>query len=447
MTTLRTLIGVLLVLSGAAIGAIGTAGAQEEYTVSPGSNINTIEVPERDITGPDEGEFRITTIGQLDYEEELFPTVTYSIPESNDENLELTVFNSKAEEADALDESTEGLDRGVGNDETLTLTDADPGTYAVVMQNGERYAAQPLVISGYQISNINVEESQTEAVVSMDVSEISGADPESIAGVSVVVDDSSDTGETFNAANTGGNTYEATIDYSDLPSGERESYITVLSDDTVAFLEDEIADGNNEPVAIQSIGAIAVPDEESGEDSDPDDGTSGTTGGSGGAVGGAEGPADLSPTGTGEPAVSDSSVKVGEPVEVSAEFRNTGGEAVLETVDLLANGDSVAETELVVTSGGTDTISFTHSFEQPGEYSLAIDGNTLERQSVGTVTVSSETSGSSSEGTSETDSNGSTDGSASGESTGGTESSTPGFGLVTVILALLSTAALASRQQ
>ena len=104
--------------------------------------------------------------------------------------------------------------------------------------------------------------------------------------------------------------------------------------------------------------------------------------------------------------LSTSEVGAGEPVTVTATMRNGGTGPGELPVQLTANGKPVAETSVGLEVDETGTVSFEHAFDEPGEYSLAIND-----ESVGTVSVASG-------GPSET------------ESVGNTSSGQPGLGVL-----------------
>ncbi|WP_154660585.1 CARDB domain-containing protein [Halopiger goleimassiliensis] len=100
-------------------------------------------------------------------------------------------------------------------------------------------------------------------------------------------------------------------------------------------------------------------------------------------------------------------VGVGESVAVTATVENTGETTGTSTVELLVDGDVVAERDVTVAGGETEPVSFEHAFDAAGRYEVVVSG-----VSAGTITVVEET-----------------------EADGG--DSIPGFGATTAIAALL----------
>lgn len=74
--------------------------------------------------------------------------------------------------------------------------------------------------------------------------------------------------------------------------------------------------------------------------------------------------AELSPT----------TVPTNETATVSANVTNPGDANVTETVELTANGSTIASQNLTVAAGETTSVSFTPSFDTPGQYELAVEG-------------------------------------------------------------------------
>jgi hypothetical protein len=74
---------------------------------------------------------------------------------------------------------------------------------------------------------------------------------------------------------------------------------------------------------------------------------------------------------------------VGAPVTVSATVSNPAGTEQDHTVELLVDGTAVATRTVTVSGDAEQTVTFTHRFDAPGEYDVAVGEAT-----VGTVSVS-----------------------------------------------------------
>jgi len=172
--------------------------------------------------------------------------------------------------------------------------------------------------------------------------------------------------------------------------------------------------------------------------------------------------------------VSRTTVETGETVTVNATLATEGTRAANVTITLRVDDVPVRNETLSVPAEGNRTVTLTHTFDEPGEYNLAV-GN----ESVGPVTVESdgatttgtadgsdettdtadgETSTSPGTATTEqtTDGSDETTDTADGETstspgTATTEQTTdgsgPGFGVVVAVLAVLSAALLARRRR
>ena len=78
-------------------------------------------------------------------------------------------------------------------------------------------------------------------------------------------------------------------------------------------------------------------------------------------------------------------LQVGDDLGVTATVENTGGAAGTYTAELTVDGQVVDQRTVTLDAGESADVSFTHSFDEPGDYELAISG-----APVGTVTVEEE---------------------------------------------------------
>lgn len=65
-------------------------------------------------------------------------------------------------------------------------------------------------------------------------------------------------------------------------------------------------------------------------------------------------------------------IGTGESVDVTATVQNVGSESRTDTVALVVQGSVVAEKAVTLDANETETVSFTESFERPGEYEIAV---------------------------------------------------------------------------
>ncbi|MXV63787.1 PGF-CTERM sorting domain-containing protein [Natronorubrum sp. JWXQ-INN-674] len=112
--------------------------------------------------------------------------------------------------------------------------------------------------------------------------------------------------------------------------------------------------------------------------------------------------------------LSEDEIEVGDDVDVTATVENSGGDSGTFTAELTVDGDVVAEEDVTVDSGDSETVTFTESFEETGEFEIAVSGT-----SAGTLTVDDDSG----------------------------LLPVPGFGPAVAVLALLSVALLIARRQ
>ncbi|WP_247730588.1 CARDB domain-containing protein [Halovivax limisalsi] len=123
-------------------------------------------------------------------------------------------------------------------------------------------------------------------------------------------------------------------------------------------------------------------------------------------------PAEFS-TGNGQ--VTETTVAPGDSVGISATIVNEGGQAGTHTAELLIDGEVVDTRSITLDAGEQGDVTFTHTFEETGEYEVAIDDDVI-----GTVTVE--------------------EGAGDGDDDG-----IPGFGPVAALLAIASALLVARR--
>ncbi|MFB6296506.1 MAG: CARDB domain-containing protein, partial [Halobacteriales archaeon] len=75
-------------------------------------------------------------------------------------------------------------------------------------------------------------------------------------------------------------------------------------------------------------------------------------------------------------------IEAGESVTISAAVVNDGEESGSLSVDLVVEGVAVRTTEVTVPAGGSETVEFSRTFEEPGEFEVAVGDATA-----GTLTV------------------------------------------------------------
>ena len=71
-------------------------------------------------------------------------------------------------------------------------------------------------------------------------------------------------------------------------------------------------------------------------------------------------------------------VKPGEPVTITAEVTNTGGCEGSYTLNLTINGEAEQTRTVTLAPQATETVTFAITREEPGSYSVSIDGLTDE---------------------------------------------------------------------
>ena len=142
--------------------------------------------------------------------------------------------------------------------------------------------------------------------------------------------------------------------------------------------------------------------------------------------------ADLAVT---DAALASEQVGAGETVSVTATVENTGDAEGTTTLALTVDGETHDELEVSLSPGERTEAQFTTTFDEAGEYTVAVEGTTAGDLSVGDVESSGD-DGSTGEN--------SASGSADDESV--IEEQAPGFGPVAAVVALLALALLVRRE-
>lgn len=144
-----------------------------------------------------------------------------------------------------------------------------------------------------------------------------------------------------------------------------------------------------------------------------------------------------SPAESGQPALrivdhalSATEIETGETVTVETTVENTGDAAGSTTLELTADGETVDDASVDVGAGGSAVVTFEHTISEPGEYELAVDGESVDAV---TVVEPEENVGEANEGETEPDD----------------DDGIPGFGVPVAIAALvaLASVALATRRR
>ena len=91
---------------------------------------------------------------------------------------------------------------------------------------------------------------------------------------------------------------------------------------------------------------------------------------------------------TTDASLSDLKITTGDGVDVAATVENVGGSAGTHTAQLVVDGDVVDEVDVTLDAGTSETVAFTHTFEDAGEYDVSVDD-----AFAGTVTVEDEDDG------------------------------------------------------
>ncbi|WP_207590563.1 PQQ-binding-like beta-propeller repeat protein [Halomontanus rarus] len=123
---------------------------------------------------------------------------------------------------------------------------------------------------------------------------------------------------------------------------------------------------------------------------------SASSGGSGGGSGGSGG-GSVPVGGNAEITVTDltaspTEIETGETVTITAMLENTGEKSGDHTVELRLDGDTIAEESVTVASGETETVTVTHTFDDPGTYTISVDGTELTLEVGDAVTAPNDSS-------------------------------------------------------
>ena len=126
--------------------------------------------------------------------------------------------------------------------------------------------------------------------------------------------------------------------------------------------------------------------------------------------------------------LSDSEVAVGESVTVTATVENVGDAAGEHTAALEVDGDVVDEASISLEAGETGDLSFTHTFDDAGEYEVDVDGTFA-----GTVSVPA------------IDDTGDDSDDIGDDADDDADDAIPGFGVIVVLVALSALSAVGYR--
>lgn len=325
--------GVIAALVVLCIVASGLAIAAGGYSLSSPDATST---PERSFTVQDR-EFTVDSSVTADPGDQI--SIDVSAP---DESYRVYVYNADRE---TVAQSRHEGDATVSFD----LSNYAPGSYVIAANSnaeGETMAVLPLLVRGYDVSatapdDVTADESFE---VSIDVTQ-TGASEAPATVSAVFVDETSE--HTVEAAGSGGS-YTATVDASDLSTGEYTVYATAQGNE-------QVFEGEEELLGLEAAGTVTVLDAtetesetettptETETDSTPDDGGTGgagSGGGSGGSGGGAPAtgddptetqpdtqtattPTDDQPTTTGS-AATESTATDGSQTETAAEESGEG---------------------------------------------------------------------------------------------------------------------------
>ena len=124
-------------------------------------------------------------------------------------------------------------------------------------------------------------------------------------------------------------------------------------------------------------------------------------------------------------------VATGDAATVSVTVENGGDASGSITLELTAGGESVASRDVTVSAGGSQTVTFNPTFDEAGDYEIAVNGVaggmlTVEDSTTSTATVAAPDTSTGTDTTSET---------------------IPGFGALGTIVALTIGLLVASRRE
>jgi len=137
-------------------------------------------------------------------------------------------------------------------------------------------------------------------------------------------------------------------------------------------------------------------------------------------------------------------VTAGDTIDASATIENTGEQQDTKTVEFTVDGEAVASEDVTIAGGESTTfeVSVDTTGLEAGDYEHAVV--TPDDEATGSLTI--EAAPSDDTGDSDGDSSGDSDGDSSGDSGGETDDSTPGFGALVALVALIAAALLATRR-
>jgi hypothetical protein len=76
----------------------------------------------------------------------------------------------------------------------------------------------------------------------------------------------------------------------------------------------------------------------------------------------------------------DETIEVNESVEITATVENTGSAQQTNTVELVTFGEVIASQNLTLAPGAVQSVTFTHAYEVPGDYTVSVGDQEVQIQ-------------------------------------------------------------------
>ncbi|UPV98931.1 hypothetical protein M0R88_10355 [Halorussus gelatinilyticus] len=233
----RLVLGILIIGLCLSVGAPTALTESYSLTVS-----NSVDTPTSQVT-VDGTQHTVSSIAKTAPGSTL--TVSVSAPEATDYTVQLR--NRKRQITTDRD--------GTGDGQvTFDFTGYKPGSYMLLLyKNGEYKDIFPVVVSGYDISVDAPKTATSGSTVTVDISATKSTDVESPNAVYVVFTTDGKT-KKVQAAESGSDSYQASVSLEDIPTGDHRLYAYVQGSDT-AFKE-----GKKEILGISNGVALTVTD-------------------------------------------------------------------------------------------------------------------------------------------------------------------------------------------
>jgi hypothetical protein len=319
-----------------------------------------VEIPARTLTVDGE-DYTVGAVGRV------VPGDTISVDVAAPENAEYSVYLYNREFQIEQTDRMSGSGRA-----TFSTGSLSPGSYMAAVYDGEILEVYPVVVEGYDVTVEAPSSADGEFDVTVDVAD--GALARTPPEVQVVMGDD-ERSVRVDASRVSDGEYRATVSPDGFEAGTYALYGVVRG-------ENETDGGDRVLLAVSDRHEVEVASTATATPTptaEPDDGNGGGGGSGGGAPPGTDADGDVEVT---DRTLLNETVSAGSEAVVRVNLSNTDPTRGVLILNLSVDG-SLAASEQVAVAASTDrTVLLGHRVDDPGTYSVAVNG-----VEVGTVTV------------------------------------------------------------